>query len=313
MEFVDHSGKESLLTMKAHLRQLLHMVRGQRQAPDAPHLSLQAFRDYGMTARRLGLDRPHLFLSFDCDTDLDAEAVEEVHAYLASLGIKATYAVPGAQLLRAPESYRRLADQGAEFMNHGGLPHAKWDGAQWIGITFYSEMPVEAVVADIKRGHEIVTEVIGRAPQGFRAPHFGCYQEPEQVGLLHGTAAALGYRYCSTTIPKFGLRCGPAYETHGLIEFPCFGSIRNPETILDSWTYLTDRKQYALGEQYYELMAETVQVVLDQRIPAIFTWYADPCHVLDQQPFLRAMELLSKSGVVSVSGAELAALVTARL
>lgn len=292
------------------LQKLLRGIRGKRAA-DAISLSLQALQGYAAAARRLGLDRPHLFLSFDCDTDLDADAAEAVHAFLVSKGIKATYAVPGAQLLQSPEPYRRLAERGAEFMNHGGLPHAEWRGEQWVGITFYNEMTPEAVAADIRRGHEIVTDVIGRAPQGFRAPHFGCYQNPEQVDLLHRTAATLGYRYCSTTIPAFGLHFGPAYETHGMIEMPCFGSIRNPETILDSWTYLTDRKHYALGEQYYDLMAETVRVVLDRKIPAVFTWYADPCHVLDQPPFLRAMELLSKSGVVSVSGSELASLVSA--
>ncbi|RLJ67997.1 polysaccharide deacetylase family protein [Sulfurisoma sediminicola] len=293
------------------LRQLLRPLRG-RQAPEATFPSLKPLDDYVAAARKLGLERPCLFLSFDCDTDLDADAAEEVHDFLESLGIKATYAVPGAQLLKSPAPYRRLAERGAEFMNHGGLPHAEWREDQWAGITFYDSMTPEAVEADIRRGHEIVTEVIGRAPLGFRAPHFGCYQKPQQVDLLHRTAASLGYRYCSTTIPSFGLKFGPAYETHGLVEVPCFGSARYPETILDSWTYLTDRKSYALGDQYLELMTETVEMFLDRQIPAVLTWYADPCHVLDQPPFIRAMELLAKSGVASVAGAELAALVSGR-
>jgi hypothetical protein len=293
------------------LRQLLRPLRG-GQAPAAAPPSLKPLDGYVAAARKLGLKHPCLFLSFDCDTDLDADAAEEVHDFLESLGIKATYAVPGAQLLKSRDPYRRLAERGAEFMNHGGLPHAEWRQDQWVGITFYDSMTPEAVEADIRRGHEIVTEVIGRAPLGFRAPHFGCYQKPQQVDLLHGTAASLGYRYCSTTIPAFGLKFGPAYETHGLIEIPCFGSARYPETILDSWTYLTDRKSYALGDQYLELMTETVETILSRQIPAIFTWYADPCHVLNQPPFRRAMELLAKSGVASVSGTELAQLVSDR-
>ena len=271
---------------------------------------MQLLERYLAAASKLGLDRPCLFLSFDCDTDLDAPAAEEIHSFLESLNIKATYAVPGAQLLKSPESYRRLADRGAEFMNHGGLPHAEWNGEQWIGITFYDAMSPEEAEADIQRGHEIVTEVIGCAPVGFRAPHFGCYQKPEQIDLMHRTAASLGYRYCSTPLPIFGLEHGPAYETHGLMEIPCFGSARNPETILDSWTYLTDRKNYALDESYFDLMAETVDAFVHRQLPAVFTWYADPCHVLNQAPFMRAMEHLVKAGVVSVSGAELAAVVS---
>ncbi len=289
----------------ALLRQMLRPLRSRGSATSETP-SLQRHEGYIAAARKLGLDRPYLFLSFDCDTDLDAAAAEDVHAFLESLGIKATYAVPGAQLLKSPEPYRRLAQRGAEFMNHGGLPHAEWNGDQWVGITFYDSMSPEEAEADILRGHEIVTEVIGIAPVGFRAPHFGCYQKPEQVDLMHRVAANIGYRYCSTTIPSFGLRSGPAYETHGLVEIPCFGSARNPETILDSWTYLTDRKNYTLGNQYLELMSETIDFFLKQKLPAVFTWYADPCHVLNQPPFMRAMERLAKAGVVSVAGVELA-------
>jgi len=263
-------------------------------------------------ARQLRIDRRYLFLSFDCDTDLDAAAVEEVHGFLESLGIKATFAVPGAQLLKSPEPYRRLAERGAEFMNHGGLPHAEWRGDQWVGITFYDSMSPEEVEADIRRGHDIVTEIIGKAPRGFRAPHFGCYQKPEQVDRLHRTAASLGYDYCSTTIPSFGLKFGPAYRTHGLVEFPCFGSARYPETILDSWTYLNDRKKYALGEPYFMLMSETIELFVGKQLPVVFTWYADPCHVLNQAPFMCAMDSIAKAGIVPVSGNDLIDLVSVR-
>lgn len=289
------------------IRRLLRPWRGQAQQALAKPPTAQ-FDRYLAVAREIGLYRPYLFLSFDCDTDLDAEAAEEVHGFLESLGIKATYAVPGAQLLKSPEPYQRLAARGAEFMNHGGRPHAEWREDQWVGITFYDGMTPAEAEADIRRGHDIVTEVIGRAPAGFRAPHFGCYQKPEQVALLHRTAASLGYRYCSSTIPSFGLESGPAYESHGLIELPCFGSVRNPGTILDSWTYLTDRKHYALGDPYYELMAETVDWFVERQAPVVFTWYADPCHVLNQIPFMRAMEHMAKAGVQSVSGLELATL-----
>jgi hypothetical protein len=260
---------------------------------------------YKQAARRAGIDRLYLFLSFDCDTDLDADAAEELHCFLTSRGIKATYAVPGAQLEKAAGIYGHLATGGAEFMNHGGLPHAEWREDRWVGRTFYDSMTAEAVAVDIRRGHEIVTAVTGVVPTGFRAPHFGCFQKPEQVALMHRTAAELGYGYCSTTLPAMGLAKGPAYLSQGIVEFPCFGSVRNPETILDSWTYLTDRVNYALGDDYYRLLEETVSTMLEHRMPGVLTWYADPAHVLDQAPFMRAIELMAKKEVTSVTGDQL--------
>lgn len=294
------------------IRRMLRPFRGY-QDDHLSEPSLQPYENYIAAARKLGLERPFLFLSFDCDTDLDAEAAEEVQSFLETLNIKATYAVPGAQLLKSPDPYRRLSDRGAEFMNHGGFPHAEWREDQWVGITFYDSMAPETVAADIRRGDQIVTEVTGKKPKGFRAPHFGCYQRPEQVELLHRTAAELGYEYCSTTIPAFGLERGPAYQTHGLIEIPCFGSARYPQTILDSWTYLTDRKQYALGEQYASLMSETTEFFIRHQMPAIFTWYADPCHVLGQHAFMDSMKLIAASGITSVTGSELAGMANSRL
>lgn len=270
---------------------------------------LARFDTYAQAARRAGIDKLYLFLSFDCDTDLDADGVEELHRFLSSHGIKATYAVPGAQLEKAAGVYGRLAANGAEFMNHGGSPHAEWREDRWVGTTFYNTMTNEAVIADIRRGHDIVTEVTGLGPKGFRAPHFGCFQKPEQIDLMHCTAAELGYSYCSTTLPTTGLVKGPAYLSHGVVEFPCFGSVRNPETILDSWTYLTDRVNYKLGDDYYLLLEETVNTMLEKNIPGVLTWYGDPCHVLDQKPFVRAIELLTRNHVLSVDGSQLRSLV----
>ena len=64
-------------------------------------------------------------------------------------GIRASYAVPGAQLDKGAAVYRSLADAGAEFLNHGSRPHAEWRGDRYYGITFYNEMSTEDVQAAV--------------------------------------------------------------------------------------------------------------------------------------------------------------------
>jgi peptidoglycan/xylan/chitin deacetylase (PgdA/CDA1 family) len=263
------------------------------------------FQAYGARSRVAGVDRLLLFLSFDCDTDEDIAAAAELDPWLRDLGIRPTYAVPGRQLEKGAETWRRLADAGATFMNHGGLPHAEWRADRYHSITFYDQMTRDDVVADIEEGDRCVRNVIGAPPTGFRAPHFGLYQQPDQLGLVHATARRLGYDYCSTTIPSFALKHGPIVQLDGIVEIPCFGSWRAPETILDSWTYLANRRDYRLQDQYYELFAETIERMLEERIPGVLAYYADPSHVLGQPPFHRVIELVAARGVPSVTGDDL--------
>lgn len=291
------------------LKQIVGNTRASTpEAPAAtPPNDLAVFERYAGYAASLGLSRPLLFLSFDCDTDLDPPATVEVMKLLDSLGIKATFAVPGVQLERGIDVYREIA-QRCEFMNHGHLPHAEWRDDRYVGITFYETMPVAAVEADIRNGHETVTRLTGRPPQGFRAPHFGHFKQPDQLALVHRLAHELGYGYCSTTLPEYALIHGPAPRIGKIIELPAFGSIKGPTSILDSWTHLADRKDYALAPSYAELMIETVDRLMAGNVPALLTWYADPAHVAGQEPFERAMKHLASRGIRSLSGSEAAAL-----
>lgn len=280
-----------------------------RPAPAAVAINpLNAFIRYRQHAEALDIRQPLLFLSFDCDTDLDPPASIEVMKLLDKLGIKATFAVPGVQLERGADIYRAIAARGSEFMNHGHLPHAEWRDDRYIGITFYETMPFEVVEADIRNGHNTVTRIIGRPPRGFRAPHFGHFRQAHQLALVHRVASELGYRYCSTTLPEYGLEHGPASVAGSLIELPAFGSIASPTSILDSWTYLSDRKDYALSETYGDLFVETVDALLANGMPALLTWYADPAHVAGQAPFERAIKHIAARGIKSLSGTEAAAL-----
>lgn len=262
---------------------------------------------YAAKARAQGVDRLLLYLTFDCDTDEDAAAALELDPWLRSRGIRAAYAVPGTQLGRAANAYRQLAAAGAEFLNHGYIPHAEWREDRYVPITFYDQLAVGDVVSDIRQAHAAVASTIGQPPRGFRAPHFGSFQAPDQLELIYRTARELGYVYCSTTIPQVALDHGPVIDRGGLYEIPLFGSSFAPTAILDSWTYLEDRQTYRLGTEYFDLFRDTVNFMLDNQLPGVLAYYADPAHVIGQKPFLDAMEMITLKRVPSVTAEELIA------
>jgi peptidoglycan/xylan/chitin deacetylase (PgdA/CDA1 family) len=285
--------------MLTRLRQWLSGAGDRTTRPPTPEL----IETYASLCRACGVDRLYLILTFDCDTDGDITAVADLDRDLRRRGIAAGYAVPGAQLEKGGEVWRGVADAGAEFLNHGGRAHAEFrDGRYW-PVTFYEQLTEAEVIADIQLGDRLVRNVVGRAPEGFRAPHFGSFQQPEQLRLIYATVQKLRYRYCSTTTPATALSKGPVVDVgHGLAELPTMGSYRNPTTLLDSWTYLSDRTQYALRDEYYELFAETVQRMSEQRLPGLLTYYADPSHVAGQRPFARALDVIAKYQVPTLHG-----------
>jgi peptidoglycan/xylan/chitin deacetylase (PgdA/CDA1 family) len=275
-------------------------------APAVPENEVKLV-SYADKARAQGFNRLMLYLTFDCDTDEDAKAALDLDPWLRARGIRAAYAVPGVQLERAAESYRKLKTAGATFLNHGACAHAEWRDDHYVPITFYDKWSTDQVINDIRRGHAIVSAVLGEAPAGFRAPHFGSYQRSEQLSIIYGVVRELGYLYCSTTIPQMGLDHGPLIDHQGLFEIPLFGSHLAPTTILDSWTYLEDRKTYRLGQQYFDLFRDTLNFMQNNRLPGVLAYYADPAHVIGQKPFLDAMDMIVERGIASVTAEELVA------
>jgi hypothetical protein len=144
-------------------------------------------------------------------------------------------------------------------------------------------------------------------PVGFRAPHFGSFQSAEQLRLLERTLTPLGYTYCSTTTPALALERGPVVAMNGMTELPTLGSYRHPTTLLDSWTYLTDRVHYTLGDAYSELFIETIERMSAARMPAILTYYADPSHVAGQKPFTAVLDAIVRAGIPSLHGRDVPA------
>jgi hypothetical protein len=248
------------------------------------------FARYGRLARRAGLDRVWFVLSFDCDTPRDAEVAWEVHERLAAMGVTPVYAVPGDLLREAADVYTRIAQTGAEFINHGDRMHAVFDetAGRWASTFFYEQQPREVVRADILDGDRTVQEVIGRKPLGFRTPHFGTFQAPEQLQWLHGVLGELAYRFSSSSVPLWGFRHGPAFDRFGQLELPVTGGAEAPLSILDTWSCFEahDRMRTAAD---YEREAAGVAEAYARAGAGILNLYGDPSHIHGRDEFFRAV------------------------
>jgi hypothetical protein len=242
-------------------------------------------------ARRAGLDRPYLVLSFDCDTPEDAEVAPALHRELMEMGVLAAYAVPGLVLRGGRDAYREIAATGAEFLNHGHDHHAEWSDelGRWVSRWFYDTLAPEEIRADVESGHADVRDVVGIEPAGFRAPHFGTFQQPSQLRFLHSVLSDLGYRYSSSTVPVHGFRDGPAFDRFGLLELPVSGMASSPLTILDSWGCFAAPDR-TLGPADYEREATALADAVGAAGAGVINCYADPSHVAGRPEFLAAVE-----------------------
>lgn len=264
------------------------------------------WRGYEQKARAAGIKELYIVLSYDCDTPEDARASLELFDWLASRAVSATFAVPGAQLLESQNEYISLKKSGADFINHGGAPHTHWRDGRYRSITFYEQMSEDEVQADIHLGHEIIEKVLGEAPQGFRAPHFGHFQHPDQLKLIYDTLHNLEtYRFSTTTTSTMAKRYGPVMETNGLIEIPIIGSYYWPLRIFDSWRYVQDPISRAVRDDYARVFLQTLHILTRLELPAVLNYYADPVHVYKNISYFKALEQAVELGVKFISYAEL--------
>lgn len=244
------------------------------------------FTRYARLAREVGLDRLYLVLSFDCDIEGDIAVVEGLHERLRGMGAKPVYAVPGELLQRGRDTYRRVLAAGGEFLNHGYTEHTYFDtrlGAH-ASCFFYDQLSLDTVREDVVRGDACVKEVLGVAPQGFRAPHFGTFQKAGQLRFLHGVLQELDYAFSTSTVPLWGFRRGPVFDDFGVAELPVSGMGHHPLTILDSWgCYMAPGRR--LGPEDYRSEGVLAGKRMARLGVGVLNYYADPCHIHDQESF----------------------------
>lgn len=246
-------------------------------------------RQYGDKARQQGIDKLYLILSFDCDTEADYDVALDVHERLLDMGVWPSYAICGELLEKGADVYQKIHASGAEFLNHGGRRHTYFDDKvqDYRPCFFYNQQDEATLIEDIDYGDRAVTSVLGEKPVGYRAPHFGTFQTKANVSFIHEQARKLGYKYCSTTVPAYGLHNGPAKETSGITEFPVSGQGGDPFSILDSWGFIV---RNASPVSYKEEALRALKFY-KQAGAGILNYYADPSHVAGNEDFFEVISL----------------------
>lgn len=255
-------------------------------------------------AARHGLDRLVVVVSFDCDTLDDAGVVLEVHDRLTTLGVVPSYAVPGSLLAQAGTTYRSLADQGVELLNHGWQQHCELDAVSrtYTSSYFYDTLTPADVVRDIERGHEAHLDVLGRAPVGFRTPHFGTFQRAPQLALIHGVLAELGYGYSSSTTPTSAYRRGAVWRSSaGPWEVPVSGCPSSPHRVLDTWSHRFAPGRRGRESTYLDEVRALMAFHERQGLAGVVNLYADPTQVVDWPEWFTLMGELAPYALPSFS------------
>jgi hypothetical protein len=257
---------------------------------------------FDMKCMAAGFTDPKFVLTFDCDTRLDYEVLPFVHERLAELGIMPVYAVPGQLVEEGIETYKKIAESGAEFINHGYLQHTIVNErrSQYISTLFYDQIPVHEVINDIKMGHTALIECLGIEPQGFRTPHFGTFQLQSNLDFLHNELRELGYTFSSSTSPKLSFLKGPFFSNKSIFEIPVTGCPTWPLGILDSFNFRFSGSLKFTPEVFENEMKKGFEMMEKGDLKRI-NMYADPSQVYDWDGFFESVARFAPFAVANFS------------
>lgn len=255
------------------------------------------YRRYSRLAKKAGLRKTYFVLSFDCDTYEDFEVAWDVHSRLMDMNVKPVYAVSGELLRRGEKIYRRIAETGAEFINHGSKEHTYFDSASgnYKSCFFYDQLNNDQIEEDIVNGGVIVKEVLGIEPKGFRTPHFGTFQGPEHLNFLYQVLSGRNYQFSSSTMPYLGFRKGPVLKRNGILEFPVSGMWSRPLNVLDSWNFFRAPERVSANEDnYYWENIKIISYFERTNSAGILNFYADPSHIAHSDIFFQMVGRFSQ-------------------
>ena len=262
-----------------------------------PLIPAVLLRHYSHKAAMQGVDGLYLILSFDCDTDKDIAVVSHVANILSNMGVKAVYATPGQLIERGVRVYRGLLEADNEFINHGYREHTVFESGQYVSTLFYDRLDETEIIEDIRKGDEVLRDVLGIAPCGFRVPHFGTFQSRQHLAFLHRILKEMGYLYSSSTVPLYAFRYGPIHDVGGLYEIPVSGCYDMPTTILDSYSFCFAQGRGMTKQDYVIQFKKMVDFFSKRNLPGVLNYYADPSQVYDFDGFYEAVSYAVDKGV----------------
>lgn len=257
----------------------------------------ELYQKYFELAKKANIDKLYFILSFDCDTQDDINVVNKLNNQLLEMGIEAVYAVPGQFLITGSDEYKEISCQGNRFINHGYFQHTFFDtkSKSHISTFFYNKMSDYSIYEDIKLGHETIHDILGYYPKGYRTPHFGHYQNKEQLSYLHSVLKKLSYEYSTSTNPYYGFTKGAIFNDFGLSEFPVSGSYDENQSInsldiIDSWSFFAKLDRKYNKNDYKRIMNNTIDNFTSNENLGILNYYADPSHIHDSIEFFDVLE-----------------------
>ncbi len=228
-----------------------------------------------------GWERGVVSLSFDVDYPEDVQALGGLLERLERLGLRASFAVVGRLVEIYPAEHRLIVQAGHELVNH---TYSHPDNEFLHPDERFDELAPGSQREQVERCHQACLELLGVAPAGFRAPHFGNVRGSGFYGIL----AELGYRWSSSTVAWRGGKLGlPFAAADGVLELPVSCCPQHPFAVLDSWHALR-RERHAAPGGFAALVREAAGLTAGSR--GHLNLYLDPRDVREFEQVRQVLE-----------------------
>lgn len=235
-------------------------------------------------------------LSFDCDNFEDIKALPIINDFLNKNQIKATFAVPGEILLSAPEEFLKLYKKGHEFIGHGYKRHSNIVKGRYFSTLYYHKLKDQEIEEDIVKGNQVIRELFGKGPAGFRIPHFSHSNTKKELLRVYKILKQENVNYSSSGLPFWGILKGPLFKTYySIYELPVSGGYYKPLSILDTYSYgfskYSNQDNY---KDYLDNIKKNVDYYLNKKV--CFNLYCDPSQAVQMEEWFKAIKYAKENG-----------------
>ena len=233
--------------------------------------------------------RGWITLSFDCDYSTDTLAIPRLLEILSDYPFKTAFACIGLLVEREPDVYRQIVLEGHEIVNH---TYTHPDNKEFNPNCRFNEMSFVDQEEEIRKCHEVCTDLLGYSPVGFRIPHFVRLFDPCIYEELH----CLGYLYSSSTlsarVPGYGI---PFLTERGIVEFPISVCPRHPlDCCFDtSHLFRNSNRAWSHTEEEFVILFEFMLEVA-ARYGTYINFYFDPADIVNVRTFRQVLDLLNE-------------------